>query len=60
VPLCVCVCFVLVFCPLCGFRVAVSLIATCVFLASSGVCVRARACLGLYAILVFPRFLCVL
>jgi hypothetical protein len=58
--LCVCVFCIGIFAPL---RV-VSLIATCVFLASSGVCVcvcvcdceRARACLGLYAILVFPRF----
>jgi hypothetical protein len=40
----------------------VSLISTCVFLASSVyvcvVCVCVCMCLGLYAILVFPRFLC--
>jgi hypothetical protein len=34
------------------------LTATCVFLASSGVCMCVCVYLGLYAILVSPRFMC--
>jgi hypothetical protein len=58
-PLCVCVCFVLVFWPLCVLWFVSSCVTNCHLcffwlLVFRGVC----ACvgLGLYAVLVFPRF----
>jgi hypothetical protein len=64
VPLCVCVCFVFVFWPLCLLWFVSSCVTNCHLcffwlLVFRGVRARARARLGLYAILLSPRFLCV-
>jgi hypothetical protein len=59
VPLCVCVCFVLIFWPLCVLWFVSSCVTNChlcFFWLLVSWCVCMCAALGFYAILVFPRF----